>query len=239
MTNEKPVSSVPQSIVIASIVLEYLPVELLTKMEQDQYDNGIDVSQWQEEINWQKVGKAGVRFAVARVTRGSDFQDSKFLANWIGTKSNAIKASAYHYFTGYQSPELQLANIKESLVAKCDFDVHCDVLAIDVEEGQNKNAGPEQMADNLHCLLVGLMKTFHNVYIYCSPSYWECKVAWQKYDFSCYRLWIANWTQEDSPKIPTTWHDKGWAWWQYSSKGRIDGIIGDVDLNRRNLPDLF
>ncbi|WP_375326496.1 glycoside hydrolase family 25 protein [Candidatus Tisiphia endosymbiont of Nemotelus uliginosus] len=204
-------------------------------MAKDKYDNGIDVSHWQGEINWQKVKEVGINFAIAKVTGGSDYQDPKFLSNWVGMKNNNIKAAAYHYLKGYQLPESQITNIKEALVAKCDFDVCNDILAIDVEEKLNENVGPEQMADTLYGLLVALNKTFNNIYIYCSPNYWENKVAWQKYDFSPYKLWIAHWTKEKSPTIPTTWQDKGWVWWQHSSKGRIDGIVGDVDLDRSHL----
>lgn len=207
-------------------------------MAKDKYDNGIDVSHWQEEINWQKVKEAGINFAIAKVTGGIDYQDPKFLSNWAGMKNNDIKAAAYHYLKGYQLPESQITNIKEALVAKCDFDICNDVLAIDVEEKLNEHVRPEQMADTLYGLVVGLNKTFNNIYIYCSPNYWETKVAWQKYDFSPYKLWIAHWTKEDSPKVPTTWQDEGWVWWQHSSKGQIDGIVGDVDLDRSHLPGI-
>lgn len=78
-------------------------------------------------------------------------------------KNNDIKAAAYHYLKGYQRPESQITNIKEALVAKCDFDVCNDILAIDVEKKLNENVEPEQMADTLYGLVVGLNKTFNNI----------------------------------------------------------------------------
>ena len=43
-------------------------------------------------------------------------------------------------------------------------------------------------------------------------------------DLSCFDTWIADY-------YGNTWYKRNYTIWQYSDKGNIDGIIGDVDLN--------
>ena len=48
------------------------------------------------------------------------------------------------------------------------------------------------------------------------------------------KLWIADYRRCDSPKIPKDWDF--WSIWQYSSKGKVQGILNEVDLNICNVP---
>ena len=62
---------------------------------------GIDVSHWQGTIDWNKVKKAGIEFAIIKVG-GSDagfYTDSKWEANYKGAKAAGIPIGAY-YFVG-------------------------------------------------------------------------------------------------------------------------------------------
>jgi len=47
-----------------------------------------------------------------------------------------------------------------------------------------------------------------------------------------YPLWIAQYTTAAQPVIPPVWN--AWTFWQYTDKGGVDGINGDVDHNRFN-----
>ena len=55
---------------------------------------GIDVSYFQDDIDWQKVSDAGIRFAFIKATEGGDRLDPKFLANWRGAKAAGMKVLA-------------------------------------------------------------------------------------------------------------------------------------------------
>jgi len=91
------------------------------------------------------------------------------------------------------------------------------------------------MADNLQELLTRIKRDIlpnFDVIIYCSPGYWDSEVNWEKYDFSIHRLWVAHWDVE-TPRLPKSWENSkmSWLWWQHSSKGHVQGIQGDVDLD--------
>jgi lysozyme len=207
-------------------------------MTEQEFSNGIDVSHHNGIIDWKKVKVSGIHYAMIKATdsvNGQIWRDPMFSTNWKKAKEAEISVGAYHYFRALaNTPDEQITGISQQLLEN-NFALTKDLLAIDVEETGNKEATRDQMADNLNLLLQGLArKGFLHLLIYCSPSYWENKVAWEKYDFSCYSLWIAHW-QITQPKIPTTWKNKGWRWWQTTNKGNVDGISGDVDLNKVNL----
>src|SRR5262249_19644402 len=58
---------------------------------------GIDVSYWQGDIDWEKVRDAGVSFTYIKATEGGDRIDPKFLENWEGAKRAGIARGAYHF----------------------------------------------------------------------------------------------------------------------------------------------
>src|SRR6476660_8231374 len=60
---------------------------------------GIDVSQWQQTIDWSKVAGAGMRFAIARATKGQRYIDPTFQTNVDDARAEGIVVGAYHRAT--------------------------------------------------------------------------------------------------------------------------------------------
>ncbi|MFY9379810.1 MAG: glycoside hydrolase family 25 protein, partial [Acutalibacteraceae bacterium] len=58
---------------------------------------GIDVSEWQGDINWQKVKNAGIKFAMVRTSYGQRSLDKTYIANINGAQAVGINVGAYHY----------------------------------------------------------------------------------------------------------------------------------------------
>jgi lysozyme len=58
---------------------------------------GIDVSRWQRQIDWERVKGAGTRFAFIKATEGGDHLDERFRENWTGAKAAGIPRGAYHF----------------------------------------------------------------------------------------------------------------------------------------------
>lgn len=54
----------------------------------------------------------------------------------------------------------------------------------------------------------------------------------ERLNFSLCKLWIARWSDNEPDVSNTPWQSKGFSIWQYSNKGLVEGISGDVDLNR-------
>lgn len=202
--------------------------------QQDLYEKGIDLSKWQGTVDWEKVAADGIQHVFIKMSEGGDHTDPKFYENWHAAKNAGLKVNAYHYFRALTATEEQVTNIKKNLDS-VGFDPNSNLLAIDVEQRGNENASKDEMTDSLHDLLSAIKQVIlsdNPLFIYCSPNIWNNTIHWEKYDFSIYSLWIADWNAE-KPDLPQTWQKPGlsWSWWQYSSEGEIDGIDGPVDLD--------
>lgn len=200
------------------------------------FKKGIDVSRWQGNIDFQQVVESGIEYVFIKGTEGGDFTDPKFVVNHQTARQAGLHTSIYHYYRALSStPEQQANNIIQALT-QVGFIADKEFLAIDVERSRNEAATPDQMADHLYQLLTLIEQATilqgHLPMIYCSPGVWNSAVAWQKYDFSRYPLWVAHWGAAQ-PTLPANWQNAGknWTVWQYSNKGKVAGIEGDVDLD--------
>lgn len=204
------------------------------------YLNGIDVSRWQGTIDFAAVREAGMQFVFIKATEGGSYVDPRFADNWQNATTAGLNVGVYHYFRASSStPAEQRDNIVRTLHSVA-FDPATHVLAIDIETSRNTDATPAQMADNAFELLQLLegeeVLKGQLPLIYCDNNTWRYYLDAQRHDFSRYGLWIANWNV-DTPTLPDTWQQTGkeWCFWQYSSKGRVAGIEGEVDLDRARL----
>ena len=80
--------------------IEGIKIRIVPKYKR-QY-KGIDVSEWNKDINWKKVKASGVDFAIVRIgyrgyRTGKIVQDAKFLENIKGAKAAGIKVGVYFF----------------------------------------------------------------------------------------------------------------------------------------------
>ncbi|AXI83442.1 muramidase [Xylella taiwanensis] len=204
------------------------------------FKKGIDISHWNGDIDFIKVKGANIDYVFIKATEGATYHDPLYVKNRSGALSAGMKAGTYHYFRALSStPEAQKDNIV-NVLTKNGFNSSHEYLALSVARVGNEEAKPEVIADNLYKLLLLLGKEYiigdRKPLIYCSKGFWDESVAGDRHNFSEYPLWVANW-DVDEPKIPQTWSKAGktWSVWQYSSKGSIPGINGDVLLDNVRL----
>lgn len=185
---------------------------------------GIDVSKWQGVIDWQKVAEDGVQFAIIKAG-GSDtlkpYTDKNFLQNVIGAAQNCIHIGAY-YFVGKncksakegQANALRFYDIIKSVVL--DYPVYIDFEAPD---RTNKQGNTD--AVNAFCAQMEALGYYVGIYASDISGFKERLDISQltKYD-----KWVARYGSE--PKYATKYN-----LWQYSSKGKVNGIRGNVDMD--------
>jgi lysozyme len=183
---------------------------------------GIDVSEYQGNIYWQKVKCIDevyeINFVLIRATAGKDRVDAQFERNWENVKSKKMIRGAYHYYRPNEN-SLQQANffIKNVKLKKGDLPPVLDI------EKLPKN----QPLDSLKVGLKRWLLRVENYYsvkpiIYSGDKYFTTFLEKQ---FSDYTFWIANYSVFDE-KI-----DKSWQFWQFTENANVDGIKGNVDLN--------
>jgi len=188
---------------------------------------GIDVSYYQETINWPKVKASGVEFVFVRVSDGLYFDDPMFAANWAGTKSSNLIRGAYQFFRPEQDP-IEQADV---LVAALLADPGELPPVIDVEDAGGQS--PAEIARRVKIWLARVHDRLGlDAIVYTGPAFWRDSVGGAEVDRP---LWIAHYTSE-CPQIPAPW--TSWRFWQFTASGRVPGIYGPVDLDVfRGTPD--
>lgn len=187
---------------------------------------GIDVSRWQGDINWAKVAQCK-DFAIIRCTSGrSNAMDSKFMANLRGCESNGIPVGVYRY--GYA---LTVAEAKKEARAVVDairgHQMPCGVW-YDAEDKSQRALSKAK--------LTAIIKAFQSVVeaagfsfgIYCNQDWYNNVLDVDAFDCP---FWVARYGTNDGQMHtkPSIHHDL-WGW-QYTSKGKVSGIGGNVDLD--------
>jgi len=200
---------------------------------------GIDVSHWQETIDWVKVAAAGKKFAFIKATESTDFLDNLYATNRSKAKANGIKVGAYHFARpGTNSND---AVNEANWFIKNAGPISGELLPVlDLEQtggltDAQLEAWTQAFMDRVYTL-TGVRGA-----IYVSPSFWSNNVGNStKIAAAGYKvLWIAHWTTGSAPTVPgSNWNGNGWTFWQYTSSGSVNGISGRVDLNRYRFSDL-
>lgn len=190
---------------------------------------GIDVSKWQGDIDWDKVKKAGVEFVMIRCgyrgsVTGALVEDPNFLVNIRGAKKAGLKVGVY-FFTQAVS-EVEAVEEASMVLALCDgYELDYPVV-IDSE-----GAGGSGRADNLdeevrtkvcRAFCETVENAGYEAGVYASRSWYNANLDADK--LSDYCIWLAEYR---STPLYSGYYDM----WQYTSKGKIDGITGNVDLN--------
>ena len=202
------------------------------------YIEGIDVSHWQNTIDWAKVAGAGKKFAFIKATESTDFLDNMYATNRAKAKANGLRVGAYHFARpGTNTNDAvneaswfikNAGPVSGELLPVLDLEVSGGLTDAQLE------AWTKAFMDRVYAL-TGVRGA-----IYVSPSFWSNNVGNStKIAAAGYKvLWIAHWTTGSSPTTPgNNWNGNGWTFWQYTSSGTVAGISGRVDLNRYRFKD--
>jgi lysozyme len=187
--------------------------------------DGIDVSVYQDTVDWAAVAGAGKAFAIARINHGATM-DVQFDANWKGIRDVGLVRGAYQYFDA-GGDALEQAQIVVDKVGKLGPGDLPAVLDIESADGQD----PASIISQMHLWLDHVEATTgKKPIIYTAKYFWQDNVGTDEFD--AYPLWVANYYVE-CPNMP----DDAWAKWvfhQHADNGTVAGISGPVDLNRFN-----
>lgn len=186
---------------------------------------GIDVSSNQGKPGWAKVAKSGVKFAILRVHQ-RDGIDNSFEYNYKGCKSNGILVGGYKY--SYALTPAQAIDEAEDVIAALngrglDFPVFYDL------EWSNQRKLGKQAVENIAvAFLIRMKKAGYKVGIYCNLDWYNNVLSDTLKKYDC---WIARYPASDNGTVQTRLKPPVGVGWQYSSKGKVSGISGNVDMD--------
>lgn len=186
---------------------------------------GIDVSSYQNKPDWAKVAKVGIKFAILRVHQKTGI-DGSFEYNYKGCKSNGILIGGYKY--SYALTPAQAIDEAEDVIAALngrglDFPVFYDL------EWSNQRKLGKQAVENIAvAFLTRIKKAGYKVGIYCNLDWYNNVLSDALKQYDC---WIARYPANDNGSVQERLRPTVGVGWQYSSKGKVDGINGNVDMN--------
>jgi GH25 family lysozyme M1 (1,4-beta-N-acetylmuramidase) len=187
---------------------------------------GIDVSYYQATIDWDRVAAAGIEYAFIRVSDGLNFNDSKFQRNWDEAKRVGVRRAVYQYFRPHQSAIAQ-ANLLLDRMGTLEPGDLPPVIDVESDSGLSKAtvaARVKQWVDHVQ------EATGVRPIIYTGPYFWRDQVGGPSWAGD-YPLWVAHYTN-GCPLTPAPW--SRWSFHQYTDRGHVDGVPGNVDRNHFN-----
>ena len=230
------------------------PTPTMSPITVVNYELGIDISEFQGDINWTKVRNDGIKFAFIRCggrgyTKGTCYEDKKFAKNIQNAKKAGVKVGVYFFS---QAITVEEAIEEASLtIAMCKgYGIDLPVV-MDWETGsgyRTQKLKGEAFANVLDafCTMIGNNGYTPAVYL-CSDdinnrlgSYQNRILGkyklWYAYPYSCYwpasKNYKSNYYQTGDTVPPRNF---AFEYWQYSWHGKVAGIGTEVDLNIRIL----
>ena len=179
--------------------------------------HGIDVSHHQSEINWDTVAAQQIDFVFVKASEGLEFVDRCFEHNWNVIKEKNLKRGAYHFFHPKLSSFDQAMNFIHTV--PLEYGDLPPVLDFEVVNGAS-----ETLVINRLQSWLDIVERHYGI----RPIIYTNQKLYKRYirnNFDQYPIWMARYNTE----APVVY--QGWHFWQYGNRGKVYGIVGDVDLN--------
>lgn len=204
---------------------------------------GIDVSKFQENIDWNLVSHGGINFAMIRLgyrgylPEGRLAEDDKFVQNVKGAYQNGVKIGLYFFSQAKNYQEgVDEANYVIDKLNEYGFR---DKITFPIAFDTEKSTGyPNGRADHLSRndrtqAALGFARTIANngytPMIYAS-KYWFYDNL-DMLQLNGFHVWLAHYTSGTGTLGNFSDYNGTYQIWQYTSSGRVSGISGDVDMN--------
>lgn len=208
--------SLHQTVVTKTISIQVNPAQI----------KGVDVSKWQESVNWQKVYNAGYQFAMIKAGGNDDglYQDRYFEQNYANAVANGLTVGIYYYGTAYTEDQAAAeAQHCLSLLKNRPVGLY---VAYDVESQDQANAGKDRLTKAIIAFCETVKKGGYQPMVYANPNFYNNYIDISKLRALGYNIWVANYGVDvyNSIAFPAKV-------WQSTSTGCIDGIDGNVDID--------
>ena len=185
---------------------------------------GIDVSSYQGKPDWAKVKKSGVEFAILRILN-SKGKDTSFEHNYSGCGAAGIRRGVYRFSYALTVPQAQ-KEAREVIEAMAGKKPEMGVW-LDLEWSRQRALGSAKVKEIAGAWMKVIRDAGYECNIYCNTDWYKniCSGLNAKY-------WIARYPAGDNGTMKESLRPNvGEVGWQYSSKGKVPGISGNVDMD--------
>lgn len=193
---------------------------------------GVDVSQYQGDIDWEKVKNDSIDFAMVRaglrkMRTGELTEDEKFRVNMDGALNAGLKVGVYFYSSAVNDAEAQeeadyLVGLLGPYHSKISYPVAIDMELPESDNARQVAVSREQFTKNAQIFCETVKKAGYEPMIYGNLKTFTMMLDVSQVNH--YLTWIAYYS------VPQ-YYPYRFSIWQYSAKGTVDGIPSEVDLN--------
>lgn len=187
---------------------------------------GIDVSSYQGTINWWAVKQNGIDFAILKVIRKDLNPDKKFEENWQKCDAYDLEVQGVYNYSYATTVAKARSDAKRVLAI---LGSRKPMVWMDVEDAVMKG-----LEKNIISIINAYGKVITDAGlqfgVYTGESFYKTYI--KPYGGVSYPMWIARYGKNNGkcdmkyqPQVPNM------VGWQYTSKGRVGGIVGNVDMN--------
>ncbi len=194
------------------------------QMPQGYQIHGIDVSRYQEEIDWEAAAKMRIKgiqfeFVFMKATEGERHRDRFFQYNWQRAKEQKLIRGAYHFY----NPNINSAKQAKLFISQVTLEKGDLPPVLDIEQTG------KYTTSNLRKGLKNWLNIIEKEYglrpiIYTNQNFYRDYLQGHFEEYPC---WIARYGGV-SPEYPSP---EVWSFWQHTDQGLVNGIAGEVDLN--------
>ncbi len=183
--------------------------------------HGIDLSRYQGDVFWENVGdNSKMAYVYLKATEGGSHIDVTYEKNIELAHRYGLKVGSYHFFR----PKVDLEKQLENFMSQCRPGDQDLIPMIDIETTSGLKT--EVFCDSLFKFLKLVEKAYHQKPLLYTYTNFYNKHLKEKIDD--YKLMIAQYSNEE----PSLADGRDYTMWQYTAKGRINGINTYVDKSR-------
>lgn len=217
-----------------------LPDLKASQYETDEITTGIDVSEFQGNIDWKAVADSGIDFAMIRVgyrgmKNGEIKEDACAKYNLQEASKNGLEIGAYFFSTAVTEEEAkEEAEWTKNLLS--GYPVTYPV-AYNCEGFQNPSSrqfelSVEERTKLADAFLKSIEEGSYTGMFYAAKNELDDNNLWNADDLSLnYRIWVAQYSDQTWPEKTKSDYTGDHVMWQYTNQGKLDGIKGAVDFN--------
>lgn len=183
--------------------------------------HGIDLSHYQGDVFWEAVGEnTKMAYVYLKATEGGNWIDKKYEDNIVLAHRYGLKVGSYHFYRPKTDQSMQLENFK----VQCRPGEQDLIPMIDIET--TGGLSTKEFCDSLFKFLKLVEEAYkQKPLLYTFTNFYNRHLVGK---IDGYKLMIAQYTSEE----PSLADDRDFTMWQYTGKGRINGVSGYVDKSR-------
>ena len=209
-------------------------------VETEEETQGIDVSRYQGNIDWQQVAQSGIDFAMIRVgyrtkETGEIVEDSTAKYNLQEATANGIKAGAYFFSTAVSEEEAkEEAQWTADFIAryKITYPVAYNCEGYDDPKSRQYHLTKEERTEIAKAFLNEIYDLGYTPMFYASRAELGGDLCWNATDLEkSYKIWVSWYPARAYPETPVSDYAGRHDMWQHTNQGEVSGIDYAVDVN--------